>query len=52
MDQEKDVIGWKQTKNAPAGDEPDAEHPRTRIDGEKPKLGSDERARLADDKRT
>ena len=51
-EQQKETLGWEQTKEAPAGDIPHAEEPTTRVDGEKPKVGSDERARLADNKRT
>lgn len=52
MVEEKDVVGWEQTKAAPKNDAPSAEDPKSRTDGEKPKFGSDERARLANSKRT
>lgn len=51
MDEEKDVLGWEHTNAAPKSDAPSGDDPKTRID-EKPKLGSDERARLASGKRT
>lgn len=50
MKDKKDTLGWDQTKEAPVGDEPNAEQPATRIDA-KPKLGSDEKPRLANNER-